>query len=631
MKAFIFNFHGISIDNEPQFGCFSFEDKDNVKKSTNLYMIGKLNNPSPKDESFLKKLAFNIKNCYQHTKNKSPESALNGCLGAINSFFENSARENNVSWLGNLSFAVFALRNRDFYFSVTGGISVFLLRQGAVIDLTKELKNVDVASGQVFGSLISGKLNEFDAILASTPALDENFKKKHIIQTIARILEPPAKNFNERQLVEIFDSYKAKMPSFFGSSLLIWIRGDLEGATVKELYAADALKTVAIRSLFDAEKSDSKKILSVLSTSKSIMQWKKFLIVGAALLIILFCTKAGLFAYQKQQLKSINIRLDAISASITAAEQMKSNNNTSSAENILKSSADKLAEIKKSLVVNLPGIAQRISQLETEIESANAVLNNLITVQPSVIYQFHNFSPENIAVFGNNIAACGSNSKGIYIINTINKTAKFIPSEYFFNNTAAQNDKVLFFSPPDVVAIFQNDSLKPLVKIKLPYSNSFLENFSVFADNLYFIDHQNKIILKYAPNQNGYSLPQLWLKDNLKIKDGAVLMAAGRSLWILNQNGTIDEYFLGKLKQTIAPQYKTPLQKPVSLAVAENMKNFYILDSGTGRIIIFSKDGQIVKQLTSNQFVDANDMSVGKDEKEIYILNKNQLMIISLQ
>jgi len=214
MKAFIFNFHGISIDSKPQFGCFSFENKDNVKKSTNLYMIGKLNNPSPKDENFLKNLAFNIKDCCQRAKNKSPETTLNDCLGAINSFFENSARENNVSWLGNLNFAVFALRNRDFYFSITGDISIFLLRQGVVIDLAQDLKNIAAASGQVFGNLISGRLNEFDVLLASTPELGENLKKKHIIQTIAHIMQPPSKNFNERQLEEIFDSYKAKIPSF---------------------------------------------------------------------------------------------------------------------------------------------------------------------------------------------------------------------------------------------------------------------------------------------------------------------------------------------------------------------------------------------------------------------------------
>jgi len=62
--------------------------------------------------------------------------------------------------------------------------------------------------------LISGRLNEFDVLLASTPELGENLKKKHIVQTIAHIMQPPAKNFNERQLEEIFDSYKAKIPSF---------------------------------------------------------------------------------------------------------------------------------------------------------------------------------------------------------------------------------------------------------------------------------------------------------------------------------------------------------------------------------------------------------------------------------
>jgi len=168
-----------------------------------------------------------------------------------------------------------------------------------------------------------------------------------------------------------------------------------------------------------------------------------------------------------------------------------------------------------------------------------------------------------------------------------------------------------------------------LLKIKLPYSDSFLDNFGVFAENLYFIDHQNKTILKYVPIQNGYSLPQLWLKDGSKIKNNAVSMATGRSLWILNQDGTIDEYFIGKLKQTLSPQYKTPLQKPVKLVANENMKNFYVLDSDAGKIIILSKDGQIVKQLTSNQFINASDMFVEEEEK-IYILNKDQLMSISL-
>jgi len=205
--------------------------------------------------------------------------------------------------------------------------------------------------------------------------------------------------------------------------LLIWIRSDLEGETVKELYTADALKTVAIRSLFDAEKSDSKKTSPTLSVSKSIMLWKKFLIAGAALLIILFCAKAGLFAYQKQQLKSVNDRLDAVNASIAAAEQMKSNNNNASAENILNSGADQLSEIKKSLALNSPSITQRISQLEAKIESVGAALTNLIAVKPSIIYQFHDFTPENIALLAITLSLAAQIQRLFILLITLNKTA----------------------------------------------------------------------------------------------------------------------------------------------------------------------------------------------------------------
>ena len=52
-----------------------------------------------------------------------------------------------------------------------------------------------------------------------------------------------------------------------------------------------------------------------------------------------------------------------------------------------------------------------------------------------------------------------------------------------------------------------------------------------------------------------------------------------------------------------------------------------MLDPSGKRIIVWGKDGRLVAQYVSPRFDDLKDLAFDEKKKEIYVLNKNQVLV----
>jgi len=632
MKSFAFNFRAGTDENRSLSDTFSFEPESIYeKKSGNLYMIGLLNNSLPKDQAFLSDLATQIKNAHYNSKHKTVERSLNDSLQDANLYLEKLIKSDQVGWMGNLNFAVFALRNRDFYFAKTGLISIFLLRDGAIVDLEQDLNEASAQPQlQVFGNLVSGKLQDGDAILAATSTIGAFIKKQKIIKEIADIASPTKnQNFDLGRLERAFETHKLRMSSLEGSCLLISLRADLSESAVRDFKPDESIKKVSLREMFSSQKSPiSAPNITHASFGKNRgFPWAKLVAGSVALVALASGGYLYYWVHKTQAVAAAKEQIQIVAGKIATVSTLKGSGQAQQAKDLLDSSVAELETIERTSAGFLPQIKSQIAGVQSSIDSATMALNGSQIVSPTVVFRFTDIQPSKIALNGGEILVFDQKLKGIYSIT--NGSAKRVDAAGSFDLAASGTGEVIFFTKPNVITEYKNGAFLQPIKLGLPYANANYDDMGCFSGNLYFIDRAPGAMIKYLRLNKSYSLPQSWLAGGLKIASNEVSLAFDRNAWILNSDGSIDKYFAGSLETTLKPTYAPAPQKVLKIASSAQLQNLYILDSDSGRIIILSKTGQLIKQLDSNQFKGALDLAVSDGGQQILVLTPGQLLQIA--
>jgi len=226
MQIFEFHFNP-NLRPDLIFDSFCYEPENIYERRMgSLYLVGLLKNALPRNLRFLEKLQKVIKEKYYKSTIFAPEKSLRESLKEANEFLEGIAKRGDVSWLGNLGFAILGLKNFKLNFTKVGGIKIFLLRRGQIIDIDKKLKFQDIEPYplKIFGNIVSGKLAEDDLILVLTKEIFDFFQENLLLNEIAKL--PPHHNFGGG-LKDILDRKKEGLSRISGALLAISLRKEV--------------------------------------------------------------------------------------------------------------------------------------------------------------------------------------------------------------------------------------------------------------------------------------------------------------------------------------------------------------------------------------------------------------------
>ncbi len=182
------------------FDSFCFEPSNVYEKRMgSLYLAGLLKNVLPQNLKFLDNLAKKIKEKYYKAVSGSQEKSLKDTLKTANEHLEKIAKAGDVSWLGNLSFAVVSLKDYDLNFTKVGDFKTFLLRKNNIVDIDQKIRFDDIEPYplKIFGNIVSGKLAENDIIVILSKEMADAFLKENLLSKIAAIFP-----FSQRKLKE---------------------------------------------------------------------------------------------------------------------------------------------------------------------------------------------------------------------------------------------------------------------------------------------------------------------------------------------------------------------------------------------------------------------------------------------
>jgi hypothetical protein len=626
MKSFEYNFNpqtgGVFFDS------FSYEPENGREKNFgSLYMVGILKSALPQDQFFLSNLAKKIRESVYASRAKNAELALNEGLQQANQHLERLVKEENVSWLGNLSFAVFGIKDKEIHFTKTGDIKISLLRSGSVIDLEEgiDFPAVQTCPLKVFGNLAIGKLELGDTVMAATSEIAKIISRTGMDEALAGIIAPgdPNERFSEKKMEELFNAERESLGQTPGACLLISLRKDLP-AEPEGFSPAPYLKKMSLRDTFNPTLGPSKKIKAPSLMLPSVP--KVPLLKTGVLILAVSVLAAGGWLFVKneknKQAKALNDAYFAIEKQISTAKSYQSEGNVSQASSIMAKSLADLSALSGGKTALPEDLKARIASLAAQVKQNLDDVNKVETgrdLQP--VLTLDGADPKYLMTLGGAIYLFDEKSGDLFCPDKDNVPQR-IAGRSDVALAASADNFLLFYVKPNQLVYFKNDAFSKPIALKEPYAGYNFDAFYSYADNLYFTDKTAGKIVKY-PNVGGttWGLPQIWLSDKPENLGSVVSIAFDKSAWFLKADGSIDKYYLGKLEQTIKPSYFPKPGQPSKIVTSARNPYLCVLDSNPARVIVLDKNGVLIKQIESDKFIGLKDMAVSDDGKTVWVLS----------
>ncbi|MDI6603211.1 MAG: hypothetical protein QME57_03810 [Patescibacteria group bacterium] len=657
MRVFEFHFNP-RLKPDLIFDSFCYEPENIYEKRMgNLYLVGVLKNVLPQNLHFLDKLAKIIQKEYYRSIARKPEKALKESLKETNEFLEQIAKKGDVSWLGNLSFAVLSLiphqkfSGWELNFTKVGDLKIFLLRGEKIIDIDQKLKFEEITPWplKIFSNIVSGKLAEGDVLLISTIEVTDFFERENLLSEIGKI---PYQIFGEG-LKKIFDKKREEILKISGVLLAIVLTKEALAGKREFITPKMYPKEFSLREVFSPFFAFFKKIkLPVLLRPKlpgrlkrpeiklpeiKLLKFPKLPRNLILILALIFFLALGFFISQFQEekeLKERQITLKEIQEKVNRAKSfliLKTPPTEREANLLLKESFEEISQLVK-IVSHLPKDFQsQVFSLKDEVSKTLFELNKLETIEePELFFDFNEvsdtgFVPQKMIFANAQLYFFSPYSQNLFRVNQ-NAQAEIIEIDQKFNLAAFFDKVVLFFSKPNQLTILKEGQLSQFI-LQEPYSDFNFDDFASFRGHLYFLDKNSAEIIKYPYLKNfEWGSSQLWLDRKEKKVLKTHSLTVDGSIWLLDKDSNpattyICRYYTGRLQEKIVLEIFPEPKEIKKIFTSATLPYLYLLEPAQKRIIILDKKGQIIKQFQSQKFDNLLDFAVSQDGKTIYLLN----------
>lgn len=652
-KMQIFELHFNPKLKENQFlDSFIYEPAHSYeKKLGSIYMVGELENALPSNSRFLENLAQVVKKNYYQLSFQTAEKAFSQTLKKVNQFLAEEVKKENVSWLGNLNFAVLSLKNSDLIFTKTGNLKILLIRRDEIIDLSKNLNHQDIEPYplKVFFSLVSGKLVQDDIILILTKDVFKFFSAQNLLTKISQAKEFNKKNLKEILPVQLFN--KGEGAKISGVCLLIHLKEKvMPGEEIiyqkeKKFSFSEALSPFLIP--FQKIKEFFQKRFNFLSKIKNKLKKRQTIFQA---LINPVAQKITLIKQIPEKITK-NIPFISRDKKTTSKEQKKESEKPKARPKLDKSLTNKLSSIfltketikktnvKKKLILVLAlifilglgflsfkGIEQK---REKEIK---APLNK---VQEKV-----NLAESFLIIKNQERANTLFKEAWLTILPLTEKKTSLKPEIISLKEKIEKNlkelNKLEEIEEPEEVSNSQYQKLfSPLLlpkNLELPSDKDFNPDLSVsYLRNFYLLDKKTCKIVKYPfLKSSSWASPRIWKEPNNHCYEPKSMTIDG-SIWILNNDNSIARYHKGKYQETIKLDIFPIIKNISEIKTKPDNPYLYLLEPANQRLIIIDKETKKnIRQFQGKKFDNLKTIAISQDGKIIYLLNNDKIYKIEL-
>jgi hypothetical protein len=360
----------------------------------------------------------------------------------------------------------------------------------------------------------------------------------------------------------------------------------------------------------------------------------KFLLVAAIILIILFLFSTTFFKHSQDNSAYNQQYQDAINQ----IEQVKSQ---AESDIIIGDEAKAKSEIvdAQKLLAALPINSQKqkdtYQNLNNEIEAVIAKLRHIVNIDdPTLLYDLsdeQNIDLKNIIDSDNILVTFDSINNNIYRFDldtkeqkkfnsNLSDIGKIIKVKKIGNQILAYHDKNGFVE-------YKDGKYLP-VNVVLP-TNANIIDFATYNDKLYTVDLANNQIYRLPKVDTGFGAGVTWLRNSFDMKN-IVSMGIDTNIWLLDSTGKLLKYNKGAQSNFSIKNVDPVLETPTQLITSDATNYIYIMEFKNNRIVVLSKDGELVTQYYSAKFDHLKAFEVSEKDKRMFLINDNKIYFINL-
>lgn len=280
-------------------------------------------------------------------------------------------------------------------------------------------------------------------------------------------------------------------------------------------------------------------------------------------------------------------------------------------------------------------IARR-DQIRAEVEQQRARVQKLSTIDnPELLVNLkdYNTSAEtrNLIFVKDKLYAADSAAKAVYSWDlNAKKSDSFLLSGDFnsLEKPVVLLDKIYYLSGNRLISLDITNGNNSALNLDGIGPDDKINAFQLYLDRLYILMADNNQIYRLNRSGNNFTAKTSWLKEEVQLGDAIDLAVTGDVL-VLKNGGQLQKFYLNR-PQDFSLAAVDPALDSASLLKASGDR-FFILDKNSKRLLIFNKEGSLLKQFRLPSLNNLKDFSIATDNKTAYFLNDDAVYKIDLE
>lgn len=260
---------------------------------------------------------------------------------------------------------------------------------------------------------------------------------------------------------------------------------------------------------------------------------------------------------------------------------------------------------------------KRVQDLITKISGDNSL------DQLSIAFNLESFLGKKIKVEGDQVFILENSGQEILQITSDQNKNKIVLEDNDIIRDFTISDKKLFVLSNGIKMLDLEKEEKVFTQIKEEgESDKTAEYLSSFGPYLYVLNRDKRNIYRYYYNNDQLSDPIGWLVDKQGINfDNISDLTIDGDLWLAEKSGGLLKFSRGYSTDFKITGLDQAPSNSLSLAVNENENFIAVLEKQNKRLLVLTKDGQLISEIKSNELAGVSSIALSSNGKKIYALS----------
>ena len=598
------------------------------------------------------------------------EKDFEDSLQRINSWLQQEKSQNSEIFeesLSDFDVDIVLLKDNDIYFSQTGEINTYFLKDNQLIDLVEE-KNKSTK----FLNIISGKLENNSLLFFTTKNLFDYFSSGKVTQILdqtptekieAEIKKGLSNKVNRINLLGLIISNKNEFVTPIKEKTKPPVEEEKKETKVEPPEPVEQESIEEIPKPVEPPSYQSKKNripkrlrkikpilpdVPIIKTSR-LTYFRKSLIIVLVILGLLFIQSIVILSRQQiksnqtkkytQTIEELKIKQEELSTALIYQDPLKIKAISNDFNVLLNQLLQKTKEQKQTFAFFKDGYTKQMNKFYHLIvlEKPESLID-LTTIDEDI-------KTAGLTNIYNDFYVFDSSNNHIYLFNIETKEAELV------NQTSTNvgrlqklipldNDSLIGFDQNQGIASF-NTIDKKLAPLKLNRENlpEQIQDINIYGNRLYTLEPDANQIYKHSKTLDGFGKEKGWIKDETNISDALSFTIDG-SVYVMKKTAQIFKFHQGKTAEFTLDEFQPVLsikdpnildpQGNIKIFTDDELKYLYLLDGPSKRLIVLSKQGKLIKQFTSEEFIDLKDFIINRKENKAWLLAGTKIFEIEI-